>query len=63
MWIKLSSFYLNMDHIVRVEFLQDSNRETVTLISTKPGGSDRTILYDEDAKIIKNWLEHNLHIM
>ena len=63
MWLKLSSFYLNMDHIVRVELVQDSNRETVTLISTKPGGSDRTILHDQDAKIIKAWLDRNLDVM
>lgn len=61
MWLKLSNSYLNMNHIVRVELTQDTNRESVTLISTKPGGSDRTILFDEDAKIIKNWLSHNLH--
>jgi hypothetical protein len=61
MWLKLSTCYLNMNHIVRVEFNQDINRDSVTLISTKPGGSDRTILIDDDAKAIKIWLEHNLH--
>lgn len=63
MWLKLSTFYLNMNHIVRVELTQDANRDSVTLISTKPGGSDRTILFDEDARIIKSWLEHNLNII
>lgn len=49
MWIELStdaemgSMWVNTDHIVRIEFLKD-DKEKATIITTKPGGSDRTVV-------------------
>jgi hypothetical protein len=47
--------WLNMEHVVRVE-ITESGRLTARVITTKPGGSDLTIFYDEDAKTIKEFL-------
>ena len=45
--------WINTEHIVRVEFLQEGPVLTATVISTKPGGSDRTIFKGDDAERIR----------
>lgn len=45
----IQNVWINTDHIVRVEFTQD----TATVISTKPGGSDRSIYKGDDAQRIR----------
>jgi hypothetical protein len=47
--------WVNMDHIVRVEFLPDGS---AVVISTKPGGSDRSIFRGDDAERLKLVLNH-----
>lgn len=49
--------WVNTDHIVRAEFLMEGDNLTVTVVSTKPGGSDRTVFSGDDAKRIKLTLE------
>ena len=41
--------WVNTDHIVRVEFIVEGAALAATVISTKPGGSDRTIFKGDDA--------------
>jgi hypothetical protein len=41
--------WVNTDHIVRVEFIGEGAVLAATVISTKPGGSDRTIFKGDDA--------------
>lgn len=62
MWIELGKerpggvpqnnpqIWVNTDHIVRVEFMQEGSVLTATVTSTKPGGSDRTIFKGDDAQ-------------
>jgi hypothetical protein len=51
---KPPNIWINTDHIVRVEFVQDSNKPlTATVITTKPGGSDRSVFTGDDAERIK----------
>jgi len=45
--------WVNTDHIVRVEFTQEGPMLTATVISTKPGGSDRTIFKGDDAERLR----------
>jgi len=45
--------WVNTDHIVRVEFIQEGAVLTATVISTKPGGSDRTIFKGDDAERLR----------
>ena len=63
MWIELGKkrpgesqdepiIWINTDHIVRVEFMQE-NQLTATVTSTKPGGSDRTIFRGDDAERLR----------
>lgn len=47
--------WVNMDHIVRVEFLPDGS---AAVISTKPGGSDRSIFRGDDVERLKLVLNH-----
>jgi hypothetical protein len=54
-WIKLTNFWINLDTIVRVEFLDSAGKKTATLISVKPGGSDKTVLAHDDAIILENY--------
>jgi len=57
MWLELSEAWINTDHLVRVEFTNKGlQQEAVqpcwlkaTLITIKPGGSDRTFVYNDDA--------------
>ena len=55
MWIKLSTQYINLANIVRVEFAQQGSEEEVAAIfSVKPSGSDKTVLdRPEDVQTIK----------
>jgi hypothetical protein len=50
--------WYNTDHIVRVEFIPEGTNLTATVISTKPGGSDRTIFKGDDAQRILQALQH-----
>jgi len=50
--------WINTDTIVRVEFLEENNVLTATVVTTKPGGSDRTLYRGDDASRIKIALEH-----
>lgn len=50
--------FINLDHIVRAEFTYDpKNNPTVTIVTVKPGGSDRTIYHGDDALRILQALE------
>ena len=65
MWIELgiertvntqpsqNRIWINTDHVVRVEFIQEGNINVATVTTTKPGGSDRTILRGDDAERLK----------
>ena len=55
-WIKLTNSYMNLDNIVRVEILDNPTGKIATVISVKPGGSDKTVLGGEDAAILENFL-------
>ena len=57
MWLELGNIWLNTDHLVRVEFVTTNNALTATLITTKPGGSDRTFMTGEDAQKLKTFFE------
>ena len=58
-WIKLTTSWVNLNTIVRVEFLDNPTGKTATLISVKPGGSDKTVLGYDDASILEKFLESN----
>ena len=47
---------MNLDNIVRVEILDNPTGKIATVISVKPGGSDKTVLGGEDAAILENFL-------
>jgi hypothetical protein len=65
MWIELgierpgntqpsqNRIWINTDHVVRVEFIQEGNINVATVTTTKPGGSDRTIFRGDDAERLK----------
>lgn len=56
---KPQNVWINTDHIVRVEFMQDSGQPlTATVTTTKPGGSDRSVYKGDDAERIKLALKH-----
>ncbi len=57
MWLKLSSQWVNMSHIVRVEVKSEGGKKIVTFFSTKTGGQDRTFVEGTDAEIVEIWLE------
>jgi hypothetical protein len=59
MWLKLSTQWVNMANLVRVEIVEDGPTKVVTLVSVKPGGSDRTIVQGSDVAIIEEWLQNN----
>lgn len=48
-----SRIWVNTDHIVRAEFLSEGSKLTATVITTKPGGSDRTIFNGDDAERLR----------
>lgn len=45
--------WINMDHIVRVEFTQEGPVLTASVISTKPGGSDKSVFRGDDAERLR----------
>ena len=47
--------WINTDHIVRIEFMQNGDASVIT---TKPGGSDKTMFRGDDAQRIKLTMEH-----
>lgn len=55
-----SSIWINFEHVVRVEFLQESNILVATVITTKPGGSDRSVYKGEDAEVIRDFFKKNM---
>lgn len=59
MWLELSEAWINTEHLVRVEFgaEETTNRFKATLITVKPGGCDRTFVYDDDARKLQSVLE------
>jgi len=59
MWLKLSNQWVNMSHIVRVEFKLDAGRKIATFYSTKTGGQDRTFVEGEDAELVERFLNKN----
>lgn len=59
MWLKLSTQWVNMEHIVRVEVKNENNKKIVTFYSTKTGGQDRTFVEGSDADVVIAWLEKN----
>jgi|APGre2960657404_1045060.scaffolds.fasta_scaffold00049_10 hypothetical protein len=56
MWLKLSTSWLNMSNIVRVEFIEEKTSRLATVISVKPGGSDKTVYGSDDALLIEKYL-------
>jgi len=52
-----SRIWVNTDHIVRAEFLSEGDKLTVTVVSTKPGGSDRTVFQGDDAERLRMALD------
>ena len=48
-----SRIWVNTDHIVRAEFLTEGSKLTATVITTKPGGSDRSIFNGDDAERLR----------
>lgn len=57
MWLELTNeVWINSEFFVKAEFAISNGQEAVTLTSIKPGGSDRSIYYDEDARKIKEML-------
>ena len=52
-----TNIWINMDQVVRVEFTKESNVLVATVITVKPGGSDRSIYKGEDAEIIRDYLK------
>jgi hypothetical protein len=57
-WIKLTNCWINLDTIVRVEFSDNTTNKSATLISIKPGGSDKTVLAAEDASILEKYFQN-----
>lgn len=55
--VSSNRIWVNTEHIVRAEFLAEGDNLTVTVVSTKPGGSDRTVFQGDDAKRLKLALE------
>lgn len=53
-----TNIWINMDQVVRVEFSKESNILTATVITVKPGGSDRSLYKGDDAEIIQNYLKN-----
>ena len=45
--------WVNTDHMVRVEFTQEGPKFTAIVISTKPGGSDRSVFAGDDAERLR----------
>lgn len=63
-WLELSNNnWLNLDHLVTVNFVHENDPDTgrrkfkATLITVKPGGSDRSFIFDADAEKLKTALE------
>jgi hypothetical protein len=48
MWIKLSSQFVNLSNIVRIEFVQQGPQEVAVVFSVKPSGSDKTVFEKPD---------------
>ena len=46
-----------MDNVVRIEFTEDKSSNFATIISVKPGGSDKTVVGSDDAKILQEFLQ------
>jgi hypothetical protein len=61
MWLELGNVWVNTSHLVRVEFCENDQNSggkfAATLTTVKPGGSDRTFVYDDDARKLKKVLE------
>lgn len=57
MWLELSVGWINTEHLVRVEFATEESKLKATLITVKPGGSDRTFVYEDDARKLQAMLE------
>lgn len=64
-WLELSNnTWLNLDHLVTVSFVHENDADTgkrkfkATLITTKPGGSDRSFVFDEDATKLQSYLKN-----
>lgn len=59
-WLKLSTQFVNMNNIVRVEFVQQGAQEVAVLYSVKPSGSDKTVLDNpQDVASVKGFLNTN----
>ena len=50
--------WINMDHIVRVEFTQEGPSLVASVISTKPGGSDKSVFRGDDAERLRLVMNH-----
>lgn len=51
--------WYNISQIVRVDVVYDKNKVTATVISVKPGGSDRSIFENDDALRIIEAIKQN----
>jgi len=60
MWLKLSNQWINMSHIVRVEFKVEGSAKIATFYSTKTGGQDRTFVQGADADLVEKWLNDQI---
>jgi hypothetical protein len=62
-WLEIGNQWFNLEHVVRVEFSGEEKPNLAskvasvpfqaTIITVKPGGSDRTLLQGDDARKIK----------
>jgi len=57
MWLKLSSQWINMSHMVRVEIKTEGGKKIATFYSTKTGGQDRTFVEGADADTVEAFLQ------
>lgn len=59
MWLKLSTQWVNMSHMVRVEVKTEGGKKIATFYSTKTGGQDRTFVEGPDAEVVEKYLSLN----
>ena len=59
MWLKLSTQWINMAHMVRVEIKVEGGKKIATFYSTKTGGQDRTFVEGVDAEVVEKHLSQN----
>jgi hypothetical protein len=56
-FIKIADSFLNLNQIARIEFKTENGQFQAIVYFAKPGGSDRHIIYGEDAKKLRDHME------